>query len=77
MYERITPPSVGNLITLFSSPYKGGEPVVTDKPIVPYFRGDGTGVDSWSAAQRFFAQPPSRRLSGDVTELSRCLLVHS
>jgi isocitrate dehydrogenase len=40
MYERITPPSVSERIT-----FKDGEPVVSDNPIVPYIRGDGTGVD--------------------------------
>ncbi|XGB43467.1 MAG: NADP-dependent isocitrate dehydrogenase [Nodosilinea sp. LVE1205-7] len=34
--------------------FKNGEPVVPDIPIVPYIRGDGTGVDIWPAAQRVF-----------------------
>ena len=49
MYERISPPSVGERIT-----FKAGEPIVPDMPIVPYIRGDGTGVDIWPAAQRVF-----------------------
>jgi isocitrate dehydrogenase len=49
MYERITPPSVGERIT-----FKDGEPIVPDTPIVPYIRGDGTGVDIWPAAQKVF-----------------------
>lgn len=52
MYERITPPSVGERITS-----KDGEPVVPDNPIVPYIRGDGTGTDIWPAAQRFLLRP--------------------
>ena len=49
MYERITPPAVGERIT-----FKDGEPVVPDTPIIPYIRGDGTGVDIWPASQRVF-----------------------
>jgi len=49
MYEKIKPPSVGSRIT-----FKEGEPIVPDNPIVPYIRGDGTGVDIWPAAQRVF-----------------------
>ena len=49
MYERITPPTVGDKIT-----FKDGEPVVPDMPIIPFIRGDGTGVDIWPAAQKVF-----------------------
>lgn len=49
MYERISPPTIGERIT-----FAAGEPVVPDMPIVPYIRGDGTGVDIWPAAQRVF-----------------------
>jgi len=49
MYERISPPTVGERIT-----FAAGEPVVPDMPIIPYIRGDGTGVDIWPAAQRVF-----------------------
>ena len=47
MYEKITPPSVGSQIT-----FKEGEPVVADDPIIPFIRGDGTGVDIWPATQK-------------------------
>ncbi|MGD1938650.1 MAG: NADP-dependent isocitrate dehydrogenase [Cyanophyceae cyanobacterium] len=46
-YEKITPPTVGEKIT-----FANGQPVVPDHPIVPFIRGDGTGVDIWPAAQR-------------------------
>lgn len=49
MYEKIQPPSVGERIT-----FKDGEPIVPDQPIIPFIRGDGTGVDIWPAAQRVF-----------------------
>lgn len=46
MYEKITPPSVGSRIT-----FKDGKPIVPDDPIIPFIRGDGTGVDIWPATQ--------------------------
>ncbi|MEM9118166.1 MAG: NADP-dependent isocitrate dehydrogenase [Cyanobacteria bacterium P01_F01_bin.56] len=49
MYERITPPTNGEKIT-----FAGGEPIVPDTPIIPFIRGDGTGVDIWPAAQAVF-----------------------
>ncbi len=49
MYEKIIPPTRGARIT-----FKDGEPIVPDEPIVPFIRGDGTGVDIWPAAQRVF-----------------------
>ncbi|MBE7383273.1 MAG: NADP-dependent isocitrate dehydrogenase [Leptolyngbya sp. SIO1E4] len=49
MYERITPPTVGEKIT-----FQDGEPIVPDTPIIPFIRGDGTGVDIWPAAQKVF-----------------------
>lgn len=49
MYEKITPPETGSRIT-----FKDGEPIVPDNPIIPFIRGDGTGVDIWPAAQRVF-----------------------
>ncbi|OKH31524.1 isocitrate dehydrogenase (NADP(+)) [[Phormidium ambiguum] IAM M-71] len=49
MYEKITPPTTGERIT-----FKNGEPQVPDNPIIPFIRGDGTGVDIWPAAQKVF-----------------------
>jgi isocitrate dehydrogenase len=49
MYEKITPPAIGSRIT-----FKAGEPIVPDDPIIPFIRGDGTGVDIWPASQRVF-----------------------
>ena len=49
MYEKITPPGTGSRIT-----FKDGEPIVPDNPIIPFIRGDGTGVDIWPAAQKVF-----------------------
>ncbi|GAA6615754.1 NADP-dependent isocitrate dehydrogenase [Scytonema sp. NUACC26] len=47
MYEKITAPTTGAKIT-----FKNGEPVVPDNPIIPFIRGDGTGIDIWPAAQK-------------------------
>lgn len=49
MYDKITPPTTGERIT-----FENGEPKVPDNPIVPFIRGDGTGVDIWPAAQKVF-----------------------
>ncbi|NEO92883.1 MAG: NADP-dependent isocitrate dehydrogenase [Moorea sp. SIO3G5] len=47
MYEKISPCQTGSAIT-----YKDGQPIVPDNPIIPFIRGDGTGVDIWPAAQK-------------------------
>ncbi len=47
MYEKITPPTTGSVVT-----FKDGKPIVPDDPIVPFIRGDGTGVDIWPATQK-------------------------
>ncbi|MEM7555804.1 MAG: NADP-dependent isocitrate dehydrogenase [Cyanobacteria bacterium P01_A01_bin.84] len=47
MYEKITPPTTGEKIT-----FKNGEPNIPDNPIIPFIRGDGTGVDIWPATQK-------------------------
>ena len=47
MYEKITPPTTGSAIV-----FKNGKPVVPDNPIIPFIRGDGTGVDIWPATQK-------------------------
>ena len=49
MYEKITPPTTGSKIT-----FQDGRPIVPDNPIIPFIRGDGTGVDLWPASQKVF-----------------------
>lgn len=49
MYQKITPPETGDRIV-----FKDGEPIVPNTPIIPFIRGDGTGVDIWPAAQKVF-----------------------
>ncbi|MBE9076053.1 NADP-dependent isocitrate dehydrogenase [Romeria aff. gracilis LEGE 07310] len=48
MYQKIKPPQ-GDRIR-----FENAQPVVPDHPIVPFIRGDGTGVDIWPAAQKVF-----------------------
>lgn len=47
MYQKITPPATGEKIT-----FSDGEPIVPDHPIIPFIRGDGTGVDLWPATEK-------------------------
>ena len=47
MYEKIKPPTTGSRIT-----FKDGKPIVPDDPIIPFIRGDGTGVDIWPATEK-------------------------
>lgn len=47
MYEKITPPTSGDRVT-----FVNGNPIVPDHPIIPFIRGDGTGVDLWPATQK-------------------------
>ncbi|MBI5629355.1 MAG: NADP-dependent isocitrate dehydrogenase [Elusimicrobia bacterium] len=45
-YKKINVPAQGEKIEL-----KGGKLSVPDRPIIPYFPGDGTGPDLWRATQ--------------------------
>ncbi len=47
MYEKLKAPTTGEKIT-----FKNGEPQVPDNPIIPFIRGDGTGIDIWPATQK-------------------------
>jgi len=46
IFEKLTAPSHGQRIT-----FVDGNPVVPDHPIIPFIRGDGTGIDIWPATQ--------------------------
>lgn len=46
-YDKLTPPSSGEAIRFID-----GLPQVPANPIIPFIRGDGTGVDIWPATQR-------------------------
>ena len=47
MFEKLTPPEVGSKIK-----FDNGQPIVPDDPIIPFIRGDGTGVDIWPASEK-------------------------
>jgi isocitrate dehydrogenase len=47
MYEQISPPTVGSRIS-----FANGAPIVPNDPIIPFIRGDGTGIDIWPATQK-------------------------
>ena len=46
-FEKLNNPTDGQRIT-----FQDGKPIVPDDPIVPFIRGDGTGVDIWPATQK-------------------------
>ena len=46
IFEKLIAPSEGQRITFID-----GNPVVPDHPIIPFIRGDGTGIDIWPATQ--------------------------
>ncbi len=60
MYEQITPPTTGSKIT-----FAKGEPIVPDQPIIPFIRGDGTGIDLWPASQKVFDAAVQTAYGGD------------
>ena len=47
MYDKLIMPTTGSKIT-----FKDGKPIVPDRPIIPFIRGDGTGVDIWPATEK-------------------------
>ncbi|AAQ00796.1 MULTISPECIES: NADP-dependent isocitrate dehydrogenase [Prochlorococcus] len=50
-YEKLSPPTTGEKIK-----FNNGLPIVPANPIIPYIRGDGTGVDIWPATQKVIDQ---------------------
>lgn len=47
MYEKLTAPTTGSKIT-----FEDGNPIVPNDPIIPFIRGDGTGIDIWPATEK-------------------------
>jgi isocitrate dehydrogenase len=58
-YEKLTPPTGGTPIR-----FENGQPVVPPDPIIPFIRGDGTGVDIWPATQRVLDAAVARAYGG-------------
>ncbi len=59
MYERITSPTSGSKIT-----FAEGKPIVPHDPIIPFIRGDGTGIDIWPATQKVLDAAVAMAYSG-------------
>ncbi len=59
MYEKIKAPTSGEKITFVK-----GEPQVPDNPIIPFIRGDGTGIDIWPATQKVLDAAVEKAYSG-------------
>ena len=58
-FEKLTAPSTGTAIR-----FENGQPVVADNPIIPFIRGDGTGVDIWPATQKVLNAAVAKAYSG-------------
>ena len=67
-FEKLTAPSQGTPIR-----FENGQPVVADNPIIPFIRGDGTGVDIWPATQKVLDAAVAKAYGGSKT----CLLYTS
>lgn len=59
MYEKLKAPTNGQKIT-----FKNGEPQVPDNPIIPFIRGDGTGIDIWPATQKVLDAAVTKAYNG-------------
>ncbi len=59
MYEKISPPTTGSQVT-----FNNSEPIVPDNPIIPFIRGDGTGVDIWPASQKVIDEAVAMAYNG-------------
>ena len=64
MYEKITPPDTGSRIT-----FQEAKPIVPDNPIIPFIRGDGTGVDILPSTQKVI-DAAVRKAYGDKRQIS-------
>ncbi len=60
MFEKITPPTVGSKVK-----FENGQPIVPEDPIIPFIRGDGTGVDIWSATEKVINAAVEKAYGGD------------
>ncbi len=58
-FEKLTAPREGTPIR-----FENGHPVVADNPIIPFIRGDGTGVDIWPATQKVLDAAVTKAYAG-------------
>ena len=59
-YDKLTAPTSGTAIR-----FEDGRPVVPNDPIIPFIRGDGTGVDIWPATQRVLNAAVAQAYGGE------------
>lgn len=59
MYDKLTSLENGSKVT-----FDNGKPIVPDDPIIPYIRGDGTGVDIWPATQNVIDAAVNKAYNG-------------
>ncbi len=59
-FEKLTLPERGEIIT-----FNKGIPKIPNNPIVPFIRGDGTGVDIWPATQKVIDSAISKGYGGE------------
>ncbi len=59
-YDKLTPPSTGEAITVESN----GALKVPHHPIIPFIEGDGTGPDIWKASQPVFDAAVAKAYGG-------------
>ena len=58
-FEKLQAPTKGTPIR-----FENGQPVVADNPIIPFIRGDGTGVDIWPATQKVLDAAVAKAYAG-------------
>ena len=61
-FEKLTAPTKGTPIR-----FENGQPVVANDPIIPFIRGDGTGVDIWPATQKVLDAAVAQAYKGQKT----------
>ena len=59
-FSKLTAPISGTAIR-----FENGQPVVPNDPIIPFIRGDGTGVDIWPATQRVLDAAVAKAYGGE------------
>ena len=60
MFDKITPPNVGSKVK-----FENGQPIVPNDPIIPFIRGDGTGVDIWPATEKVINAAVEKAYGGE------------
>jgi isocitrate dehydrogenase len=59
-FEKLTAPASGTAIR-----FENGQPIVPNDPIIPFIRGDGTGVDIWPATQKVLDAAVAKAYGGE------------